>query len=477
MSKIYKLFVDENIKTWKKFSTKLAIIFIIIALMAALAFVKVPQYMEERSRAADIDYSTDWRKDVELDIEIAKEQLEDDTLPEEDKRSIEKRIELSELRLKYDINPMGAYWKNDIWNEIFMSPEIDEKLVKLIENDDFGEWVKYKKEQKKQQLENNEITKEQYDNEIFILNLREKYGIGNTNKERDNADWRDWVLVSDIKTAQESIRTGIDVKTNKVLTAEQKEEYENDIKLAVYKIENNMNPLDDGSTNNYRMIFETLATNFVIAMIAVFVIIVAGGAISTEISTGTIKFWALTPNKRWKILTAKILSILFYIVVITLVMSLLTITCANIFFDARGNEYLYVKDGNVKMIGNILFIIGYYFAKVIPIILFALFALMLSVITRNTSISLGLSIAVYMGNSFIMMIMNSLIKKDWMKFVPFNNLNIVDKVFPNFQNPMSMGVESLATSTSLGFSLAVLGVCAILMFVTMYDSFNKRDII
>ena len=101
---------------------------------------------------------------------------------------------------------------------------------------------------------------------------------------------------------------------------------------------------------------------------------------------------------------------------------------------------------------------------------------MLSVITRNTSVSLGLSIATYMGNSVAMLIVNAYIKKDWVKLIPFNNLNIVDKIFPNFQSVISTGLEN-TTTTSLEFSLAVLGVCAILMFVTMYDSFNKRDII
>ena len=101
---------------------------------------------------------------------------------------------------------------------------------------------------------------------------------------------------------------------------------------------------------------------------------------------------------------------------------------------------------------------------------------MLSVITRNTSVSLGLSIATYMGNSVAMLIVNAYIKKDWVKLIPFNNLNIVDKIFPNFQSVMSTGLEN-TTTMSLGFSLSVLGVCAILMFVTMYDSFNKRDII
>ena len=35
---------------------------------------------------------------------------------------------------------------------------------------------------------------------------------------------------------------------------------------------------------------------------SIFAVIIAGGMISTEVSSGTIKFWALTPNKRWKIL-------------------------------------------------------------------------------------------------------------------------------------------------------------------------------
>ena len=32
-------------------------------------------------------------------------------------------------------------------------------------------------------------------------------------------------------------------------------------------------------------------------------------------------------------------------------------------------------------------------------------------------------------------------------------------------------------NTSLSFALTVLAVCTVLMLVTMYDSFNKRDII
>lgn len=470
--KIFKLFIDENIKTWKKFSTKLAIILIILALVAGLGLTKVLQHMDENSDSV-IQYASTWKEGVEEDINSYKEQLKEPDLLQSEKNDIQNKIKIAEVRLQNNISVYSVNWKNTVLNSL--EENMDEKLLNIVLDNDFEGYINYEKESEKQKLNQKEITQQEYDDNIQILDLRYKYKIGNVGNEEVIRDSKEGYLYK-IKNEQKSIRTGIDYQSNRVLTAEQRKEYEDDIKINIYKIENNIVNEDYSTTTNYRMMFESLASSFVITLIAIFAMIVAGGAISSEVSTGTIKFWALTPNKRWKILTAKILSIIFYLVVITLIMSILSIICANIFFDTEGYEYIFVKNGNVEKIGNTLFTIEYYFAKLIPVIIFAIFALMLSVITRNTSLSLGLSIATYMGNSIAMIIINSYIKKDWIKIIPFNNLNIVDKIFPNFKSMLSTGLEN-TTTTSLGFSITVLGVCAILMFVTMYDSFNKRDII
>ena len=217
---------------------------------------------------------------------------------------------------------------------------------------------------------------------------------------------------------------------------------------------------------------------FSVAVISIVIIVIAGGTISNEISTGTIKFWALTPNKRWKIMTAKLLSILFYIIILILITSLVSVLIANVFFAQEGETYLYCKNGEVKEIGNTLYTIEFYFVKAIPITLFALFAVMLSTITRNTAVAVSFSVALYIGNGIAMQILNQFITKDWVRFIPFNNLNLTTKIFPNATDMTSMMFgTNFATSTTLGFSLAVIGICAFLMLVTMYDSFNKRDII
>ena len=470
--KIFKLFIDENIKTWKKFSTKLAIILIILALVAGLGLTKVLQHMDENSDSV-IQYASTWKEGVEEDINSYKEQLKEPDLLQSEKNDIQNKIKIAEVRLQNNISVYSVNWKNTVLNSL--EENMEEKLLNIVLDNNFEGYINYEKESEKQKLNQKEITQQEYDDNIQILDLRYKYQIGNVGNEEVIRDSKEGYLYK-IKNEQKSIRTGIDYQSNRVLTAEQRKEYEDDIKINIYKIENNIVNEDYSTTTNYRMMFESLASSFVITLIAIFAMIVAGGAISSEVSTGTIKFWALTPNKRWKILTAKILSIIFYLVVITLIMSILSIICANIFFDTEGCEYIFVKNGNVEKIGNTLFIIEYYFAKLIPVIIFAIFALMLSVITRNTSLSLGLSIATYMGNSIAMIIINSYIKKDWIKIIPFNNLNIVDKIFPNFKSMLSTGLEN-TTTTSLGFSLIVLLVCMILMLVTMYDSFNKRDII
>ncbi|MBQ2836030.1 MAG: ABC transporter permease subunit [Clostridia bacterium] len=472
MSKIFKLFINENIKTWKKFSTKLSIILIIVSLIGTLSFVKIIQKYEEKSTATNT--INDWKFSAEKEIEYIKEILKDDSISDSDRRNFEITLEKYEMAIEYQINIYSSYWKNNLLNQITNLKQKGDtsqiaKLTEILKNNDFDGYINLQKEELKKQG----LSQEEYDDKIMILDLQAKYEIGkNTNEDY----WKTSIL-NETELFQQSVRTGIDYRTNKLLTLEQNQDYKDKIKINFYRLENDMPSTDYSVGNNFRILFEVMASNFVIVVIAITVIIIAGGAIATEVSTGTIKFWALTPNKRWKIMTAKIMSLLFYILIVTLIASLLTVIFANIFFNTDGNEYLYIKNGNVEKIGNTLFIIGYYFAKIMPVIVFAILSLMLSTITRNSSVAISLSLAIYMGNGIAMTIINSLLKKDWIKFIPFNNLNLADKIFPNFENPIAIMTGDIGPVTSLGFSLLVLGVCTILMLVTTYDSFNNRDII
>lgn len=140
--------------------------------------------------------------------------------------------------------------------------------------------------------------------------------------------------------------------------------------------------------------------------------------------------------------------------------------------------YLFVQNGEVKALSNLTYMILYYLTSCIDILVYMLFALMLSTLTHNTALSVGVSIACYVGSSIVMQIVNMLITADWIKFIPFNNMNLTGRIFANTVSYTSMQMASEAmNNVSVGFSLAVLGVCAVLMVVSMFDSFNKRDIV
>lgn len=477
MNKIFKLFVNENIKTWKKFSTKLILIIIILSLVGVLGLVKIMQKLNESYDSVNY-YEYDFKEDLQSQINLYKNTLNEEGLTQSEKKEIQAQIERCELFIKYDINQYYDYWKKDLVYKITELKLQDNKekeiskLVDILDKNDFTQYIELEKESVKKDLKDKKIFQKEYDDKILILDLQEKNEIGKTPQD---SYWKKMML-SRIQLFQQSLRTGIDYSEGKVLTVEKKQEYEDKIKLYIYRIENNACPIEYVEDTNREM-FETMSSMFVTSVIAIFAMIIAGGAISSEKSTGTIKFWALTPNKRWKILTAKILSLMFYIILITLLMAILTVVFSNIFFETDGINYLYIKDGNVEKIDNTAFIIQYYFAKIIPVIIFAIFALMLSVVTQNTAVAVSLSVATYMGNSIAMAIINTFVKKDWVKFIPFNNLNIADKIFPYFENPIQIFSTGSSNTTSLQFSVIVLAVCAVLMLVTTYDSFNNRDIV
>ena len=472
MSKIWKLFICENIKTWKKLSTKILIIVILIALIGSLAIVKIAEKASESNQSTIDSIYGDGKIFLEGAIKNIEEALQNENLDEQTREANERQLQIYKLSLKYNVSPYKTSWKSEAIEKIIDSEnEQAIRIEKILEENDFSKYMEIQKKELKEQFDNKEISEQEYNDEIEILELKEKYEIG---KSEDTPYWRTATIIQ-IRNSKNSLRMNIDVDNyNKILTVERQQELEESILMNIYRLEHNIPSIE--YTQNFRTIYEYLAPTFVVAVIAITAMVMAGSAISTEISSGSIKFWALTPNKRWKILTAKILSILFYIIVITLIMAILTIILGNIFFDTQAETYLFVKDGNVVELGNAVYLISLYFAKLIPVFIFALFALMLSVLTRNTAVAVSFSVAIYIGNTIAMAIINQFITKDWIRFVPFNNLNIADKIFPNASNPISFGIDSFATSTSLGFSLAVLGVCAILMLVTVYDSFNRRDI-
>ena len=143
--KIFKLFINENIKTWKKFSTKLLIIAILLSLIGVLGLVKLMQHMEEKAMRSTsvVDTSDEYLKS---EIEYLKEQLKNEYLDEESRQSIQMQLQQYELYLEYNIKLYENTWKNETVTkavELRQNGQNDEgeKLIKMLKENDYSGYI------------------------------------------------------------------------------------------------------------------------------------------------------------------------------------------------------------------------------------------------------------------------------------------------------------------------------------------------
>ena len=114
--KVLKLFIDENIKIWKKFSNKLLILAVVLSLFGVLGLTKFMQHIEEDNQiSVQVESSNEYLKN---EINYLKEQLKNEDMDAESKDSIQKQLGEYELYLEYDISLYEDTWKNDIVRRI-----------------------------------------------------------------------------------------------------------------------------------------------------------------------------------------------------------------------------------------------------------------------------------------------------------------------------------------------------------------------
>lgn len=452
-----------------------------------MAIADIPNYYMENN--------ANWKEDMKERIAAMKKTIETDGMhyDKESLAALKAELETFELALKYDVNYIYiydmSYWKmrllNDIQNtrmEIILNEgsnlsQEKEKFIndriKLLEKNDFAGYIEFLKNNKKLELDSGRIEKQEYEDEIYLLDIQKKYEIA-----KESASVLDWKasLYSDMQAIKRDLRTGINNNTGKLLNLKEIANLEDSLKIAEYRLENNIPVQSSGASG--RAMYDMFAPAFSLGLISILMIMIAGSSISTEISKGTIKFLLFTPNKRWKVLLSKVISAVAILLVLTILTAIISVVIGNIFFKEEATIYVYASNGVVKAIPNMLYTVLYFLTSSIDILVYMLFAFMLSTVTRNTALTVGVSIACYIGSGIIMGLINQFITADWIKYIPFNNLGLADKIFANNLSYVAMqNASSMLNNVSIGFSISVLVVCSILIITTMFDSFNKRDIV
>lgn len=284
-----------------------------------------------------------------------------------------------------------------------------------------------------------------------------------------------------VETYKKSLLDNINytVTPNVPLSVEQKEDIQNSLLVMYKKLDDKIIvPNADGDNYfDYKPIAVSAMQSVAMSVVLILMIITAGGSISQEISSGSIKSLIISPTRRWKIFTAKALSILTVGIIATVAAAVLSTAGAYIWFGGNAlTPYVYASGGTAHKIPAVLYAFASCFTDLIPIIVYSAFAFMLSVITRNTAASVSVPIAIYFLGSTAFTILTKFVSGEWLKFLPFMNLDFTKAIFPNSDLSEMISRISVAASPSLTFSVIYVAVLMLCMLYTAFDSFTRRDI-
>lgn len=386
----------------------------------------------------------------------------------------------SELKDSIEKNDFMKYLDKSISSlkdAVTSNKDMVKVLEEKIKNEPKNEQAKNELEQSKKQLEITEerlkATQYRYDNKVPY----------------DDKDWRN-LTIKDLAmnaerkgqklSTEEEFKQQNTYEISQGLTYEDyKKNYEDNqqkvkeaIELDWYSLENNIPQVK--FANDARNMVDNLYLMYV-SVVIVLCIIIAGGIVSSEYSTGTVRLLMIRPVSRWKFLLSKLLTV-FIIGYSTLILSVLMIVLSSgtlLGFGGFATKVLTYSNGAIVQQNYLLSMIPKLLFSSISLIFIVSVAFMLSTVVKNTALAVGLTTVLYLGSSPATFIMARL-KMKWVANTVLPYMNLSSFYGDSFTAEMLKNQFNIILDKNFGaMQLAVLA--AVLIGIS-FAVFTKRDV-
>lgn len=204
-----------------------------------------------------------------------------------------------------------------------------------------------------------------------------------------------------------------------------------------------------------------------VSLVGFCLIIIAGGIVVSEFSSGTVKFLLVAPVKRWKILVSKYTATLLMGVMMmalllgtSFVMSLICFGGSDAFLP-----YLSAKAGELQISSAYLHLLRNYLLSGVEMVVMATFAFALSSISKSSSLAIGITLVSYLTGDLIVSVLQFM-NRDWARYLIFSNLDFVAIV----DGTTGFSHHSLTTA------ILIVVLHMVVFFLTAWDGFTKRDV-
>ena len=414
MARFFRLVKNEYIKVFKKLSTKIMIVLIIICALGLSGIALFAKHNMESNNYSSYDATGDYQETIDW----LKNTNGD---PNE--------IAMWQYLIDNDID--SDDWRYDVLSAVFAGGTGDMSgIKKYLDDNDWRGFCQYR-------LDNDILTEgEKWE---YQYRLDKDISFDKSNEKKND-------LIMTVANAKNTIATMGDAKSD---GQNSRAKLEDNIKLALYQLDNDK--LDN--TANQMTLFETS--------------VIAGGIVSSEFSQGTVKFLLINPVKRWKILMSKYFTVITvgYIMLCILFVVMIPITGLMLGFDGFSTPYIYVSGGEVKEMPTLLYAAEQYLMKSVEMVVMSTLAFAISSLVRSTALAIGVSVFTMCIGSTVTQLLGQL-GQDWARFLVFANTDLAS---------ISKGY-SIFAQHSLTFAVGVLIAHMVVFLLTAWDGFTKRSV-
>ncbi|WP_270171458.1 ABC transporter permease [Paenibacillus sp. SYP-B4298] len=283
------------------------------------------------------------------------------------------------------------------------------------------------------------------------------------NNEEKFSDWRNQVIqqINDYQNALTSDRIPEEFKKYRQIMVQQ----------LTYYLENDVNP----SAPNAVTFTRGFVNNAVTLFIPLLVLAIGSDLVSGERSSGTIKMLLTRPVRRWKILLAKLIALIFYISLTMLSTLVLCYAISGVFFGYGGWQLpvftgfqingAEVDSSSVRAVPHWLYIMMQAGLAWFSALIVGLLALMVSVLVRSTAASIVTMMATIIAGTILANMASSW---DAAKYIFSVNLQLT-----SYLDGSPPPIEGM----TLLFSIGVLSVWGLAALIVSFGVFTKQDIL
>ena len=491
-----KLIQNERVKLYRKISTWVLMGVIVLLMAVTLILSKVA--------GGSSNWYGNWKEDYEETLGRLQMYVKQD--PED----LYMKYELKEVQYLYDNQIAPTDWRAEVIYRICdaerqieeaqlsqeggtqqpgqtpvdteaLQKRVDE-LTRVLETNSWQEYIQMQMEQLETSGQNE--AEQQVEKEILQMYL--DYDIAPLPREgrfsyygsSSDQSWKNDQL-SIIRNNKLSLLSG-EVNNNPI-DSTTRASLQQEIDVAIERLKTNTAPVSAAS-------FVGLmdASTGSISLISLLIIVLAGGLISSEFSSGTIKLLLITPHKRYKIFWAKAILMLEVILMTAGAMFVVAFLISGLLTGFEGLAAMQVLSlfGQIIKMPYLLFVLFKYVLYLLPVIFYMSLALMLSAVTRKSAIAIAVSLLLMYGSQMVVLLLAAISSGfgfvlPGASFVAFANADLsvyLPSASSGLVNMMGMGSMLVDPHMTLGFSVIILLVYTACFLWIARDSFCRRDI-